>query len=222
MDKSKLLAKWLQQKTVASESLTKKPKGSPNRLSNGQKRLFFLQQIYPNNPSYNYPELYTLRGKWDMEKFKKCLIEVCSSHDIFFHNFNLNSNHEPEIVINQDRDPIFIEHVDLSEITKNQSLNKYFFTKGRYLFDLAEDILFRVTIVSISDSEHQLLFTIHHIITDKWSMRIFRDQLFELYKSQTETANKNLNSVNKYDYLDFSYHQSNTNIPEQEFNYWKD
>jgi amino acid adenylation domain-containing protein len=222
MDKSKLLEKWLQQKSVDSESLAKKPEGSPGRLSNGQKRLFFLQQIYPNNPFYNYPELYTLRGKWDMEKFKNCLLEVCSSHDIFSHNFKLNSDHEPEVFINQDRDPVLIEHVDLSVISNGKNLDAYFLTKGRYLFDLAEDILFRVTIVSVSDSEHQILFTIHHIITDKWSMRIFRDQLFELYRSQTSTANKYLIPKNNYDYLDYSYHQSNTNIPEQEINYWKE
>ncbi|WP_340107001.1 amino acid adenylation domain-containing protein [Rhodohalobacter sp. 8-1] len=222
MDKSKLLAKWLQQKTVESESLTKKPEGSPNLLSYGQRRLFFLQQTYPSNPFYNYSELYTLRGNWDMEKFKKCVVEVCLLHDIFFHNFKLNRDHEPEIVINQERDPVIIEHVNLPDLSNDKNLDEYFFSKGRYLFDLAEDVLFRVTIVTISDSEHQVLFTLHHIITDIWSMRIFRNQLLELYEKQTGLIDKNLIREINYDYLDYSYHQKNTPIPEQEINYWKE
>jgi len=222
MDKSKLLAKWLQQKSGDSQPLENKPENSPNLLSHGQKRLFFLQQVYPKNPLYNYPELYTLRGNWDMEKFKKCLLDASSLQNIFFHNFILNDDYEPEIVINRDRDPVYIEQVDISEISNEKNLNEYFLTKGRYSFDLAEDILFRVTIVSLSDSEYQVLFTIHHIITDKWSMSIFRDQLIELYKNQTGTARDNIISENKYDYLDYSYHQTNTIIPEKELNYWKE
>lgn len=222
MDKSKLLARWLQQKSVDSQLLEKKPEDSPNRLSYGQRRLFFLQQTYPNSPFYNYPELYTLRGNWDMEQFKKCIYEVCQNHEIFFHNFELNSDYEPEIVINQERDPVLIEHVDLSEIPNGKNSKEFLLEKGRYVFDLAEDVLFRVTIVSISDSEHQVLFNLHHIITDKWSMKIFRKQLLELYGSKNGTLENNSLPENKYDYLDFSYHQSNTTISDQEIDYWKE
>ena len=221
MDKSKLLAKWLQQKKVHSEVLEKKPEDSPNQLSYGQRRLFFLQQVYPDSPFYNYPELYTLRGNWNLEHFKKCISQVCQNHDIFFHNFKLNRDHEPEIVINQERAPVLIEHVNLSEISDGETSDEFLLKKGRYIFDLTEDVLFRVTILTISETEHQVLFNLHHIITDKWSMRIFREQLLELYGSQTGTFQYNSLPDNKYDYLDFSYHQSNITIPEREIAYWK-
>ena len=53
-------------------------------------------------------------------------------------------------------------------------------------------------------------------------MKILRSQLLELYKKQNGTTNKNPISENKYDYLDYSYHQNNTNIPEKEIHYWKE
>lgn len=222
MDKSKLLAEWLEQKASDSDELQKKPASRPNRLSNGQKRLFFLQQLNPSSPFYNYSELYTLRGNWDIEKFKNCIYEVSQNHEIFSFNFKLNSEHEPEVVINKDGDQVQIEHVDLSEISNQKSLNEYFLAKGRYSFDLAQDSLFRVTIVSISETEHKILLTLHHIITDEWSMRIFRKQLLEKYKNQNGSEGGKDTLGDEYNYLDYSYHQSKIDIPEQEINYWKE
>ena len=222
MDKSKLLANWLKQKSVDSESLSKKPEDSPNRLSYGQRSLYFLQHTYPDDPFYNYPELYTLRGNWDIEIFKQCVYEVCQSHDVFFHNFKLNSNHEPEVIINRDRDPVIIEHVDQSEVSETTSLNDFFLRKGRIPFDLADDTLCRVTVVSVSDSEYQVLFTLNHIITDEWSMKLFRDQLIERYRKRSDDNSGDFIRDNGYDYLDYCHHQINTKIPEQEIEYWKD
>jgi amino acid adenylation domain-containing protein/non-ribosomal peptide synthase protein (TIGR01720 family) len=222
MDKSKLLAKWLQQKSVDSERLAKKPEDSPKRLSFGQRRLFFLQRTNPSSPFYNYPELYTLRGNWDIETFKAAIYEVCQYHDIFLHNFSLDSDHEPEIIINHEREPVLIEHVQLSDLPNEESSEDFLQKKGRYVFDLAEDVLFRVTIITISDNEHKILFNLHHIITDKWSMKIFREQLLDVYGSKTGIFEKEVSQEVKYDYLDFSYHQSNTAIPEEEINYWKE
>ncbi|MCG2590813.1 non-ribosomal peptide synthetase [Rhodohalobacter sulfatireducens] len=222
MDTSKLLSVWLEQKASESDALQKKPAGSPNRLSNGQKRLFFLQQLNPSSPFYNFSELYTLRGNWDIEKFKNCIYEVCQNHEIFSYNFKLNNDHEPEVVINKDRKLTQIEHIDLSEVSNQKSLKEYFISKGRYSFDLSQDCLFRVTIVSKSKTEHKILLTLHHIITDEWSMRIFRKQLLEKYKNQNGSEGGSDNPGDDYNYLDYSYHQGKIDIPEKELNYWKE
>ena len=69
IDKSSLLSQWKKQKdkTLIAPAITKVPVGENTVLSKGQQRLWFLQQLYPNNSFYNHAESYTMLGDLNIE-----------------------------------------------------------------------------------------------------------------------------------------------------------
>jgi hypothetical protein len=55
--------------------------------------------------------------------------------------------------------------------------------EARRPFDLAQGPLLRVTLLRISDEEHVLLVTMHHIVSDGWSLGVFNRELASLYQA---------------------------------------
>ena len=58
--------------------------------------------------------------------------------------------------------------------------------EARTPFDLSKGPLLRATILKLGTSEHVLLLTMHHIVSDAWSSGIFFRELGELYTAFLE------------------------------------
>jgi len=79
-----LLTLWKEskQKQTLSHRITKAPEGAKIPASSGQKRLWFLHQLYPENPVYNYSEWYHFRGEIDVDILKQSVQQVYRSNSI--------------------------------------------------------------------------------------------------------------------------------------------
>lgn len=77
-----LLSRWKNKDKVVPRPISKAPEGMAVPLSKGQQRIWFLQQLYPDNPFYNYSEALSFKGKLNIALFRTALAKVFEDVDI--------------------------------------------------------------------------------------------------------------------------------------------
>ena len=221
--KLSLLDKWKNRsEKTAPKGIAPKPDKAAIPISYGQKRLWLLQQLFPANSFYNYTEYYRLKGDLNEEALFKSVERIFKEHDILRSNF----------FIEADRIKVSINNINSIDIVKHDLSNKSVekienevqfiaFKEAQTTFDLANDVLVRIVLVRKSEKEHVLIITMHHIITDKWSMGVFRDQLAMYYRTLCNNEPFEI-SDKKLQYADFAFWQQQQKIPDLQLKYWKD
>lgn len=220
-NKVPLLTRWKnkKQQKPAVPAISQAPNDKPIPLSYGQQQLWFLQQLYPDNPFYNYTEAYKLKGILDIDKFNKAVERVVLDHTIFSSSYHVI---DEEIYQRTNTIAVQIPFVDLSDLSNNEldlKLKKITTSNTTQTFDLQQAPLFALHLIKITEDEHLFLITMHHIITDKWSMDIFRKSL-SVYYDQLSTIRR-IESVRPIiQYFDYAYWQKNQNLDESQIEYW--
>jgi len=217
-----LLSQWKDERRKnGGPSISKIPAGAPLLASNGQKRLWFLQQLHLANPFYNYSEIYGLTGKLEVEQFTKALQTIIDAHEILRSTYHL----ENEVIVLKITpiSPITIITHDLSDSPRSSAdlkLEEIKYSEGSKTFELAEGPLYRIALVKMTKTEHILVLTLHHIVTDKWSMGIFRQQLAKYYRGFC-TGTKVMAEIPPIQYGDYSFWQQQIKVPDQQLAYWE-
>ncbi|HMB62015.1 MAG TPA: amino acid adenylation domain-containing protein [Eudoraea sp.] len=222
-DKSTLLSRWRSREKSSAETtpITKAPGDIPIPLSRGQQRLYFLEQLYPNNPVYNSSEIYSFQGPLDVERLKKSLQLVIEANDILRCSFHLTEG-IPIQKVNEDTSPD-IRSIDLSQLStqeKDRRQEEILTEDSLAPFNLEHAPLMRIILLKRSPLEHILFFTMHHIITDKWSMDLFRDQLTEYYKALSREESVKA-SKGEIQFTDYAYWQQHQEVDPKQLQYWK-
>lgn len=218
-----LLDRWKSRDTNKSitDTIEKVPEGIKIPLSSGQKRLWFLEQMYPENPFYNYSETYTFEGELQVDALIKGLKLIYKNHDILKTTYHIKNDEVFQKT--DDNFKIDVSFIDISNLDGENLKLKYeslIDANAKVFFDLEKGPLVRYLLLKTGSKKHILQVTMHHIITDKWSMRLFRDELAGYYKSiiSGETV---LEKKTKIQYTDYAYWQSKIEIDNTKLNYWK-
>ena len=220
--KDSLLSRWKNKKQDTSstkEGIGKAPENVVIPLSYGQQQLWFLQQLYPDNPFYNYSEGYSLIGKLQVDNLIAAIKTVCKSHDVLSSTYHMV---EGETIQRINDFEIEIPLVDISELkgeAQKKRLDEISFSNAIKQFDLTEAPLFSIVLVKVNEEEHLLLFTLHHIITDKWSMDVFRKEL-ALYYNEYCSGQKSGHGKSDIQYTDYAYWQKSQELDTSQLAYW--
>ncbi|MCK0148121.1 amino acid adenylation domain-containing protein [Arenibacter sp. F26102] len=222
IDKKSLLSRWKEhpRKDIRVPHISKAPVDIDIPLSRGQQRLWILQQLYPSNPFYNYCELYELGGGLNTLYLSQSIQAVFSNNSIFRTTFYVKDGTTYQKVHD---DEVKIALVDLSHLEgteKKLSKERLIESVTKSSFDLSVFPLVSSTLIKLSQVEHILILNMHHIITDKWSMGVFREELAMHY--QNLIAGKSIEVVKKLQYSDYAYWESNQSIDENQLKFWQD
>ncbi|MGA9118032.1 MAG: amino acid adenylation domain-containing protein, partial [Bacteroidota bacterium] len=148
----------------------------------GQKRLWFLDQFEPGSPYYNIPAPFRVRGAFDLAVFQRTVNEILRRHESLRTTF-IAMDGQPMQVISEVQ-PVSLPVVDLSQ-WEPEKREEEIITRARRdartPFDLATGPLFRVTVLKAGPEDHVVLFTMHHIISDGWSIGILVREIGEIY-----------------------------------------
>ncbi len=153
-------------------------------LSFAQERLWFLDQLVPGNPFYNIPMAFRINGILDIAALEQVFREVTRRHESLRTSF-VSGRGEPVQVI-RESSGLIISAVDLSGLPEESlepELKRLAHQEALRTFDLACDPLIRVTLLTCSEKEHVLLLTMHHIISDGWSMGVLMKEIIALYEA---------------------------------------
>lgn len=221
--KRSLLTQWKnrKKKEAPPSKLVQLPKGSPAPLSLGQQRLWFLQQLHPHNPFYNYADIYKFSGALNIEALFKSFQLIAKKHAILRTTFIVEEK-DPIQKIKEEAQ-IETQHISLTDAlleTRETTAHQLAIEAARKPFDLENGPLTRITLLQLEDEKYWLILSMHHIITDKWSMRILRDELASIYTKLIHNQSPNLQTL-QIQYADFSYWQNQQTIDDNALNYWK-
>ena len=145
-----------------------------------QQRLWFLDQLGPKSAAYNVHFGLWLRGPLDLRALQSSLQELTNRHASLRTVFRLERGELVQVVAN--RLAVRLPITDLSH-SANPDGEHYPLAKAEVekSFDLSKGPLFRARVLRVTDTDHVLLCTMHHIVTDSWSVQIMAKELSALY-----------------------------------------
>jgi non-ribosomal peptide synthetase component F/acyl carrier protein len=157
-------------------------------LSFAQQRLWFLDQLEPGNRAYNVGMAIRLTGRLKIGVLEQCLNETIRRHQSLRTNF-VETDGRPVQVINKvENFPIHL--VELRQMLRHAGdeirdkvVERLVGEEGARSFDLAKGRLLRVTLLQLTDNEQALLLTMHHIVSDGWSMGLLTTEIAALYEA---------------------------------------
>ncbi|MCP4163144.1 MAG: amino acid adenylation domain-containing protein, partial [Deltaproteobacteria bacterium] len=151
------------------------------KLSHAQSRLWVLDQ-YGNSITYNMPKAFILKGELQTDAFKQAYSYMIKRHESLRTVF-ITDNGEPrqKILENPENN---IKIIDLRGSIDPEKEARLVAEKNLLIpFNLETGPLVRFTVIRIKDDKRLLLFNMHHIISDGWSMNIFVKEFLTCYNS---------------------------------------
>ncbi|HTQ81310.1 MAG TPA: condensation domain-containing protein, partial [Thermoanaerobaculia bacterium] len=158
--------------------------GEPLPLSYAQERLWFLEQLDPGSSTYNIPVVAELTGALDVTALSEAFAEVVHRQESLRTTFI-----EVDGVPRQRVAPPELARLPLLDLTALPAgsataeagrLEQEQASRG---FDLAAGPLFACQLVRLAPDRYRLLLTLHHIISDGWSIGVLLRELGALYAS---------------------------------------
>jgi amino acid adenylation domain-containing protein len=188
--------------------------------SQGQRALWFVQQLAPDNAAYNVAGAVRVKAALDVEALRAAFQMLVDRHALLRTTFFAVGG-EPFQRIHDQREVSF-EIVDAAGWSEDL-LNERLAAESHCPFDLELGPLLRVCVFSRLPDEYVVLMTMHHIITDFWSMSILAEELGTLYEAVTTGPPVALPEL-KFQYSDFVNRQAELlDGPEGEalWTYWR-
>ncbi|MFW0739616.1 amino acid adenylation domain-containing protein [Flavobacterium sp. T12S277] len=169
--------------TAAYTAIPKAEEQSSYVLTSSQHRLWILSQFEGGNQAYNIPGSFELEGTLNAEYLNQAFKAVISRHEILRTSFKRNEEGEVRQFIIDPSDVDFkIEYADFTTVeNQQQAVEKRIDQYAQHPFDLAQAPLVNAQLIKLSEKRHLLLFNMHHIISDGWSMGILSNELITIY-----------------------------------------
>ncbi|MGY2260531.1 amino acid adenylation domain-containing protein [Pseudomonas sp. SDO55104_S430] len=151
-------------------------------LSYAQQRMWFLWQLDPQSGAYNLPGAVRLTGKLNLPALEQAFAALVARHETLRTVFAPQA--DDSLLQVPATESLAINHVDFSALPaseREQAVAQAAERQSVQPFDLGTGPLLRVTLLKLADQEHVLLLTLHHIVSDGWSMNVLIDEFIRCY-----------------------------------------
>ncbi|HVR96470.1 MAG TPA: amino acid adenylation domain-containing protein, partial [Thermoanaerobaculia bacterium] len=189
-------------------------------LSFAQQRLWFLDQLEPGSAAYNLPLAVRLTGELRIDLLERTFTGVVRRHEALRTTFVSHEGRPLQViapgVTGLETFRVELPVLDLSQVPEIEAL-RLAREEARRPFDLAKGPLLRLALIRLGEREYLLLLTLHHIVSDGWSMGVLLREIAALYggRSLPELA---------VQYADFAVWQRRWlqgEILEAQLGYWR-
>src|SRR5215212_4151093 len=225
-EKRKLLELMLGVTTpaVSKEVIARRRETGSCPLSFQQQRLWFLHQFEPTSAAYNIPAALRLEGVLNVLALEQSLNEVVRRHESLRTSFAM-TNGEPHQEIAPSLN-LKLAVVDLQQSPDNERHNmvhRLALEEATRPFDLATVPLLRASLLQLGEQEHVLLLTMHHIVSDGWSISVLVREIATLYEALSLGRPSPLSSlpIQYADYALWQRDQQQTEALQDQLAYWK-
>ncbi|ABN87372.1 syringomycin synthetase [Burkholderia pseudomallei 668] len=165
-------------------AIPKVARGEPAPMSFAQQRLWFLARMGGLGDAYHMPIAVRLRGALDVDALQRALSRIVSRHDALRTTFALEGEQPVQRVHADDGAGLRLRIDDLRGCADAGARRARILAgQASEPFDLARGPLVRGALVREADDVHTLCVTIHHIVSDGWSIDVFCRELSELYRA---------------------------------------
>jgi hypothetical protein len=149
-----------------------------------QQSFWYLDRLEPGNPSWNIAVRFRIHGPLNVSVLERSINEIVHRHEVLRTTFTLIDGVLNQIVHADAAVPLPVD--DLSEFAsaaRDAEEERRTIAEAAHPFDLNTGPLLRVRLLKLDSEEHMLLLTVHHIVSDGWSIGIFSDELGAHYEA---------------------------------------
>jgi amino acid adenylation domain-containing protein len=152
-------------------------------LSFAQQRLWFLEQLGSAGAAYHIPTRLRLRGELDREAMGRALDRIVARHEALRTTFHAADGQPVQRIALVEESAFQLVDHDLvgDRPAVEAELRRLMAEESAAPFDLARGPLIRGRLVRLASDDHVLLVTMHHIVSDGWSMGVLTQELSTLY-----------------------------------------
>ena len=198
--------------------------GSAAPLTFAQQRLWFLAQLQPGSTAYNMNVAGRLTGPLDLEALEGSLNEVVRRHEALRTSFAASDGKPIQVIAPQLHLTVqVVDNTTIAEDLQAAEIERRAIEQAHRPFDLREAPLLRMSLLRFAEEDHVLLFTIHHIISDAWSLNLLAVEMAKLYEAFRHGNSSPLPPL-PLQYADFAVWQREVlqgELLEAELNYWR-
>lgn len=217
------LAEKLGEASPAASPIERVASTTPVPLSWAQQRLWIIDRLDRGNAAYNITETVRIRGALGVSKLQAALDSLVRRHESL-RTVVREINGEPfQEIVTPFPLPLTVSDLSGYELPdRGRVLDLKIRHQLTEPFDLLTPPLIRAVLISLPGDEYILAVTMHHIISDGWSVGIFMAELGELYVAQIEGRKDQLESL-PLQYRDYSYWQRQWiagNVVQSQLAYW--
>ncbi|WP_420234663.1 amino acid adenylation domain-containing protein [Pseudomonas sp. ABY48] len=162
---------------------------SSRPLSHAQQRVWFMQQLDPATTAYNVTQLLALRGDLDVPRLQRACQTLVSRHEALRCRF-FEEQGQVWQRLDEKAAAIFNVH-DLHDLDESHQAEAIAGTAKR-VFDLVQGPLLAVDVFCVAPGDYRLLFSVHHIAVDGWSMGLLVEDFALIYQDRATPAKNGL------------------------------
>ena len=151
-------------------------------LSFSQERIWFLEQWEPGKPTYNICQAYRLKGTLNIRAVASSLNRLIERHAILRTIFPVEDDRPWQKVLAKLRVEVGVADLR-GESEREERCAQLVRDQARTSFDTARGSLLRVQVAQLSGRDHVIIFTVHQLVCDGWSMQIFLREFWEVYQA---------------------------------------
>ena len=209
---------------TARASIPRLPERTSASLSNSQQGLWVLNQLMPGASVYHTPTAARLTGKLDVAALRAALDAIVARHGALRTTFVTVEGTPRQVLRKQmSLELPLIDLCGLPDAEREDQAQQLLRHEVSKAFDLSQGPLIRALLIKLNDDEHILLVTMHHIVTDGWSMGIFHRELSMLYEAFNKQEPSLLDElpIQYLDYADWQRQWVESESYREELAYWK-
>jgi amino acid adenylation domain-containing protein len=193
-------------------------------LSFSQQRLWFLEQLKPGDPLYHSFQALLITGPLDVKALELSLNEVIRRHEVLHTVFDTVDGDPVQRI--QPFTPMALRSINLSDMPQDKhraTVERLAVDESQRPFDISRGPLIRALLVVLGEHEHALLLTLHHIVSDGWSLGILCREMPALYEAFATGAPVPLPAL-PVQYADFAVWQREHlqgKVLDEQLSYWR-
>ncbi|MGY6278395.1 condensation domain-containing protein, partial [Methylomonas sp. MgM2] len=193
-------------------------------LSYGQQRLWFLAQLEPDSSAYHIADAVYLGGEIDADALQCGIDKLVVRHESLRTTFQSDGGKPVQIV--HDAMAVEVQWLDLStqsgavEISVKNQVERL----ESEPFDMGNGPLLRIALLKLASDRHLLVWVLHHIVADEWSLNILLNEFAELYHGYCQGREAELPGL-AIGYADFAVwqrHWLEAGEMERQMAYWRE
>ncbi len=193
-------------------------------LSFAQQRLWFIDQMEPGSDVYNVPVAVRLQGSLNQEALAQTLSEVIRRHEVLRTRFGTVAGRAVQVIEAAAPVELVVEELSALEVGEREArVREWAGQEAATPFDLNRGPLLRVKLLRLGEQEHVVLLTMHHIVSDGWSVGVLIKEVGTLYAAYVAGEESPLAEL-PIQYADFALWQRaylQGEVLEQQLGYWR-
>ncbi|MBG4810179.1 non-ribosomal peptide synthase/polyketide synthase [Pseudomonas aeruginosa] len=195
-----------------------------DRLSYAQQRMWFLWHLEPQSGAYNLPSAVRLNGPLDRQALERAFASLVQRHETLRTVFPRGADDSlAQAPLQRPLEVAFEDCSGLPEAEQEVRLREEAQRESLQPFDLCEGPLLRVRLIRLGEERHVLLLTLHHIVSDGWSMNVLIEEFSRFYSAYATGAEPGLPAL-PIQYADYALWQRSwleAGEQERQLEYWR-